>query len=106
MNFMVLFSVTGCLLAYRQQKSPTVTDRASILASRYASGRNDAYRFLVHWPFVAEFNPPVDFREQGMIAPHSDVHARVYLGAALANDDAPGGDNLPPVTLDAETLGV
>jgi tetratricopeptide (TPR) repeat protein len=81
MNFMVLFSVTGCLLAYRQQKSPTVTDRASILASRYASGRNDAYRLLVHWPFVAEFNPPVDFREQGMIAPHSDVHARVYLCA-------------------------
>ena len=48
---------------------------------------------------------PVGQREQRVIAAHADIFTRVHLGAALADDDAAGGDQFATETLDAESFG-
>jgi hypothetical protein len=44
--------------------------------------------------------------EEGVIAAHADVIAGVELGAALADEDGAGGNELAAVTFHAETLAV
>src|SRR3546814_5737762 len=48
----------------------------------------------------------VDEREQGVVAAEADAHARMELGAALANDDVAGFDRLATIDLHAEILRV
>jgi hypothetical protein len=43
-------------------------------------------------------------REQGVVLADADVFARVEFGAALANDDVAGEDELAAVALDARRL--
>src|SRR5215207_6466865 len=45
-------------------------------------------------------------REDGVILVEADVVAGLVLGAALADDDAAGGDELPAKDLDAAVLRV
>src|SRR5687767_7627922 len=49
-----------------------------------------------------ELDLAVDQREQGVVAAEADAHARMELGAALADDDVSGFDRLAAVHLHAE----
>src|SRR5207302_9551809 len=57
-------------------------------------------------PLAVEAHGAVDEREQGVVATDADVAAGVELGAALSDDDTPGGNKLAAVHLHAEALGV
>ncbi|AEJ38850.1 hypothetical protein TPY_0655 [Sulfobacillus acidophilus TPY] len=50
--------------------------------------------------------PTVYFGKNRVITAHSDVFARVELGAPLANNDATRCDQLALVSLDAKHLGL
>jgi hypothetical protein len=41
-----------------------------------------------------------------VVLAHADVLTRMHLGAALADDDAAGGDQLIAVAFDAEAFGI
>src|SRR5690606_39030847 len=53
-----------------------------------------------------ELDLAVDQREQGVVAAEADAHARMELGAALADDDVAGLDGLAAVHLHAQVLRV
>ncbi len=53
-----------------------------------------------------ELDRAVDQGEQSIVAAFGHVAAGVYLGAALADEDRPGGDLLPRVSLHAQPLGM
>ena len=55
---------------------------------------------------VPNSTAPASRGEQGVVAAAADVHARVELGAALADEDLAGLDDLAAEPLDAEALGV
>ena len=75
------------------------------LAELFGS-RNDGHRAALLVALDGELDGTVLEREQGVILAAADVFARVELGAALADEDAAGGDDLAAVGLDAEVLGV
>src|SRR5262245_42546834 len=54
----------------------------------------------------AELDVARDQREQGVVATATDARARVEVGAALADDDLAGVDQLAAVALHAKALGV
>ena len=56
--------------------------------------------------FVFEFNLAGNEREQGVVFALADVCACLMPGAALANDDGSGVDELAAKALDAEALTV
>src|SRR5450756_567812 len=97
MNFMVGLA--------QQIKKPYRVDRAFLGACR-GSGRHHAYRFLAHWAFDPEQYFARNLGVQGVVLAHADVLARMHLGAALAHDDAAGGDQLVAVALHAQALGL
>jgi hypothetical protein len=84
-------------------KKPYHEDRAfagvTILLSR-----NHADGLFVVRPLELELNLAADLCEQGMVLADSDVVSGMNASAALANDDAARGDDLPAKTLYAETL--
>src|SRR5580704_10042616 len=51
---------------------------------------------------LVEFDRAIDQREQRVIAPHADLAAGMKLGAALADDDVAGDDDLAAEFFDAE----
>src|SRR5258708_826523 len=53
---------------------------------------------------MAEFDIAIDQREQCMIAPDANVHARLDLRAALAHNNAARRDELAIKALDTEHL--
>ena len=53
-----------------------------------------------------ELDDAIREREQGVILAAADIFARVEFGAALANDDVAGENELTAVALDAKTLGL
>src|SRR5689334_16038734 len=53
-----------------------------------------------------ELDVPGDQGEQRVVATAADAVARVEVGAALADDDLAGVDQLPAEALDPEPLGV
>jgi hypothetical protein len=55
---------------------------------------------------LAELDIPRRQREQGVVLTAADEVARVEVGAALANDDLAGIDQLAAVTLHAQVLSV
>src|SRR5258708_30232797 len=55
---------------------------------------------------VAKFDVAIDQGEQRVVAPNADIDARLDLRAALAHDNAAGGDELAVKALDAEHLGL
>src|SRR5699024_2541945 len=55
---------------------------------------------------VAELDGAGGEGEQGVVLAAADVLAGVELGAALADDDLPGADDLATEALDAEALRV
>ena len=54
----------------------------------------------------AELDVPADEREQRVVVATADAGAGVEVGAALADDDLAGVDELAAEALDAEALGV
>ncbi len=57
-------------------------------------------------PFVPNSTAPADEGEERVVATTADVGAGVEVGAALADDDLAGVDDLAAETLHAESLGV
>src|SRR5579883_1190603 len=55
---------------------------------------------------VAEFDVAIDQSEQRVVAPNTDVSAWLDPCAALAHDDAAGGDKLAIKAFDAEHFGI
>src|SRR5690242_21366167 len=55
---------------------------------------------------VAELHGTGSQREQGVVATATDAGTRVEVGAALADEDRAGRDDLAAEALDAEALGV
>jgi hypothetical protein len=55
---------------------------------------------------VPEFDTAINFGEQRVITPHSDVLSGMNLGAALPYDDAPGSDYLAAIAFYAKPLRV
>ena len=53
-----------------------------------------------------EFDAAVGEGEEGVVTADADVEAGLELGAALADDDGAGGDDLPAVGFDAAVLRV
>jgi len=53
-----------------------------------------------------EFDDAVDEREQGIIAPDTDVRAGMHLGPALPHENAAGADRLAPEALYAQALRI
>ena len=67
----------------------------------------------MRWPLPDELTrrvalrvPDAERREEGVVAAHAHVRARVELGATLANQDGAAGDDFPGEPLDAEALRV
>src|SRR5581483_2998390 len=61
---------------------------------------------LAHPPSVVELHHARHFGEQRIVLAPADVQARLDLGAALANDDRPAGDQLAAENLYTEPLRV
>src|SRR5215208_8477066 len=61
---------------------------------------------LVLFGRAFEADCPIDEGEQGMIAPHADVVARLDRGAALSDEDRPGQHRLTVASLDAKALAL
>jgi hypothetical protein len=53
---------------------------------------------------VLEADLAVDLGEQGVIFAEPDIEARLETTSLLTHEDRPAGDEIPVVTLDAETL--
>src|SRR5258706_514881 len=68
--------------------------------------REHAHGFLVARALDRVLDLARDAREQGVVAAHADVVARVHHGAALAHQDLPCIGALAAVGLDAEPLRV
>jgi hypothetical protein len=56
--------------------------------------------------FFFEFDVPINQSEQGPVAARANVLAGMHLGAALADDDAAGGDEFAAKRFDSEALAV
>src|SRR3990167_5560247 len=86
-----------------QIKKPYRQDRAfwSIIA---ALGRDDAHKLVTQSTLHRECNLAIHLGEQGVILAHADVLTRMHLGAALADDDAAGRNQLVAETLHAQSL--
>ena len=69
-------------------------------------GRNDGHRAALLFALDGELDGTVLQCVEGVILAAADVFARVEFGAALANDDVAGENELTAVALDAKTLGL
>ena len=71
------------------------------------SGRDgdDAYRFLVQWAFVPEFDVAIDLRKQCVISSHSNVVSGMHLGTTLSHNDVARRYKLAAKTLDTDSTG-
>jgi hypothetical protein len=52
-----------------------------------------------------ELDDAICLGKQCVVSSATDIHARVYPGTALANDDAASFDHLATENLDAKTFG-
>src|SRR5690242_3271670 len=86
-----------------ENKKPYRVDRALGRAACLLS-RHHADRLLACRAFQVEADLAAHLRVESMVLPDPDVVAGVDAGAALANDDAAGGHQLPAETLDPETF--
>src|SRR5690606_30701780 len=77
-----------------------------IAASRASAGGDDAHRATLLRTLDRELDLAVDEREQGVVAAEADAHARIELGAALADVEVAGFDRLATIDLHAEVLRV
>ena len=59
--------------------------------------RHDVRELVLFLALGRELDLAVDQREQRVVLAHADVHARMDLRAALADDDAAGADGLAAV---------
>ena len=73
---------------------------------------NERLRFRVHAHLLSglilalELDHAADLREERIVAPLADVHARVDLGPALTNDDRAGKHFLTTVPLHTQILRI
>ncbi len=65
----------------------------------------NAHKHPVLWTFLRELDPPVRLGKQGMIAPDTHIYAGMVAGAALANQNVTGHNNLIAKFLDAKAFG-
>src|SRR6478672_4894281 len=70
------------------------------------TGGDDVHRAALLRALGRELDLAVDQREQGVVAAKADAHARMELGATLADDDVAGFDRLATIDLHAEVLRV
>jgi hypothetical protein len=85
------------------EKSP-IADRALNACGDLFSGGHDAHGATLLGALDGELHGAFGQREQGVILADADVFARVEFGAALANDDVAGEDELAAVALDAQAF--
>src|SRR3546814_7432085 len=83
-------------------RSPAEAGPLDIAVSHPSAGSDDADRAALLRALDRELDLAVDEREQGVVAAEADAHARMELGAALANDDVAGFDRLATIDLPAE----
>src|SRR5688500_15506943 len=71
-----------------------------------SGGCHHADRATLFLALGRELHSAVDQREQRVVAAQADAHARMELGAALADDDVARFDRLAAVDLDAQVFRV
>src|SRR5689334_22521491 len=86
-----------------ENKKPYRMDRALGRAACFLS-RHHADRLLACRAFQVEADLAAHLRVEGMVLADADVVPGVDASAALANDDATGGHQLPAEALDPQTL--
>ena len=65
---------------------------------------DDTDNLAVFWPFGLELNLSIGRREQRVVFSDANVHARVYLGTALTNDDVARDYGFAAKFFDAEAF--
>src|SRR3546814_2025832 len=89
-----------------ETRNPAEAGPLATAVSHPSASSDDADRAALLRALDRELDLPVDEREQGVVAAKADAHARMELGAALANDDVAGFDRLATIDLHAEILRV
>ena len=70
------------------------------------SDRDNVHQLAAQGALDREGHLAVDLGEQRVILAHADVFAGMHARAALAYDDAAGGNDLLAESLDAQSLGL
>jgi hypothetical protein len=101
MNFMMV------ALAYSKNKK-ALSATGLVAGAGVKSGRNcdrkHANKSAALRAFFSKIDAPGDFGEQRVIAADTDVVARMHARAALAHNNAAGGDEFAAECLDAQAL--
>src|SRR3970282_102265 len=92
--------------AFPAQKRKTPPKRGLSNSFVDGSAGNDADGAAALRALHGELDLAIDQREQRVVAAEADAHARMELGATLANDDVAGIDRLATINLHAEILRV
>jgi hypothetical protein len=61
---------------------------------------------LAHRAAVFEYDLAADLGEQGVVFAAADIKARLYAGAALADDDGASGDDLSAESFKSQSLRI